>query len=236
VLTLARLRGALEVIAILSMATASILIIWILATRVPQRPSTQVDVTPPMVPISVAGAPQMGAQGAPAVMVIYSDFECPYCRTFAVETLPEIVRLYVHTGALRLVFRNLPLEAQHPLARSLAVAGICAARQGRFWEWHDAVFRTRAPLALVALPAIAENVQLDVTGWETCIADSGPSAQVDQERASARELNIRGTPAFVIGLDRGGESITAIRVLIGAQRIASFRGVLDRILRRAPER
>src|SRR3989442_4952167 len=82
-----------------------------------------------------------GRPGAPVTVYEMSDFQCPYCRSFALTTLPILEREYVQTGKVRLVYINLPLPYLHANALAAALVATCAARQGKFWPMHDALFQ-----------------------------------------------------------------------------------------------
>src|SRR5207249_9488018 len=78
-----------------------------------------------------------GRLNAPVTVYEMSDFQCPYCRAFALATLPLLEREYVTTGKVRFVYINLPLPSLHANATAAAEAAMCAARQSRFWTMHD---------------------------------------------------------------------------------------------------
>src|SRR5437879_12524604 len=79
-----------------------------------------------------------GRSDAPVTVYEMSDFQCPFCRSFALTTLPILEREYVQTGKVRLVYINLPLPYLHANAFAAALVATCAARQGKFWPMHDA--------------------------------------------------------------------------------------------------
>ena len=85
-----------------------------------------------------------GASSAPVTVYEMADFQCPACRVFSVTVLPIIEREYVQTGKVRWVFINLPLTSLHPNAIAAAEVAMCAARQGRFWPTHDALYQQQA--------------------------------------------------------------------------------------------
>src|SRR3989449_9065660 len=82
-----------------------------------------------------------GRSDAPVTVYEMSDFQCPYCREFALGTMPLLEREYVQTGKVRFVYINLPLSSVHQNAATAAEVGLCAARQQRFWSMHDVLFR-----------------------------------------------------------------------------------------------
>ncbi len=85
-----------------------------------------------------------GNADAPVTIMEYSDFQCPFCRSFFDNTLTQIRKTYVDTGRVKLVYRHLPLQDLHPMAQISAEASECAAAQNKFWEMHDAIFKFQA--------------------------------------------------------------------------------------------
>lgn len=83
--------------------------------------------------------PVLGDPAAPVTIVEYGDFKCPSCTSFFLETEPRLRREYIETGKARLVWRDFPvIDAESAPA---AEAARCAGAQGRFWEYHDALYR-----------------------------------------------------------------------------------------------
>ena len=81
-----------------------------------------------------------GRPEAPITMYAMSDFQCPFCRDFALTTMPALEREYIQTGKLRITFINFPLTSIHANALAAAEMAMCAARQGKFWPVHDRLF------------------------------------------------------------------------------------------------
>ena len=92
-------------------------------------------------PVSVAGASLRGDNAAPVVVIEYSDYMCPYCSKFENEVLPALTGQYIHSGRVQLALKHHPLERLHPGATKMAEAALCAGRQGKLWEMHEALFR-----------------------------------------------------------------------------------------------
>lgn len=82
----------------------------------------------------------VGDDNAEVVLMVFSDFECPYCKTFAQETLSELETKYIDKGEIRFAFHDMPLESIHPKARRAANAARCANEQGGFYEYHNELF------------------------------------------------------------------------------------------------
>ncbi len=90
--------------------------------------------------------PSKGPASAPIIMVGFSDFQCSYCRKFWHETFPEIEAQYIRPGKLRFVYRHLAVLGGRSLLA--AEAASCAEDQGKFWQYHEALFGNMAPYVM----------------------------------------------------------------------------------------
>jgi protein-disulfide isomerase len=193
-------------------------------------PTARTELAVPTEPLSIEGDQIRGSADARAVMVVYSDFQCPFCRRFAREVLPEIDRRYVATGKLALAFRHLPLP-MHQHATRAAVMAECAGQQDRFWEMHDALFAQEA-LDEQTLMAIPKLVGLNSRIFEECLVDKLVTGKVQASAEGARALNVRSTPSFFLArLDKG--RATVLRAISGARPIEDVAEQLDGVLVRA---
>jgi len=90
--------------------------------------------------VGTGGNAVLGSANAPVTMIIFGDFQCPYCRQ-AYDTAEKQVRdTYVKDGKVKMVFRDFPLDAVHKSARPAAEAARCAGEQGRYWDYHDGLY------------------------------------------------------------------------------------------------
>ena len=149
-----------------------------------------------------ADAQAKGKVDAPVVMVVYSDFACPYCTQFAQKVEPELADL-VAQGTLRVEWRDLAqISPTSPLA---AQAGRAAAKQGKFWEFHDAVYAAADPkghptytedslvdFAKKAGVADLSKFRTDMTAAETVKA-------VSESTNHVHSIGIQGTPFMIVG-------------------------------------
>ena len=219
-------RSVLEILALLAVLAASVLIVKELWPRADTQREPVRPLPLPAGTLSLAGAPQKGSADALAVMIIYSDFQCPFCGKFARETLPQIEKRFVGTGLLALAFRNMPLEGAHPLALKAAEAGLCANRQDRFWQWHDAFFMSRLAPEREVLHRVSAEVGLDMLEFGRCVGGGDWTSQVKDEARNAAELGVLGTPTFVFGVreDEGGK---ALSMFSGSRHFRDFEAAID---------
>ena len=92
------------------------------------------------VSVSVDDDPQLGDKNAKVTVIEFSDFQCPFCRSFYTQTLPQLESEYINTGKILFVYRDFPLESIHPGARPAALAAECADEQGKWREMHNKMF------------------------------------------------------------------------------------------------
>jgi protein-disulfide isomerase len=154
-----------------------------------------------------------GPEGAPATLVEYADYECPYShRAFHV-----IKGLQRELGdQLRFVYRHFPLRDIHPHAQQAAEAAEAAANQGRFWEMHDLLFEHQRALDDEHLADYADQLGLDPVGFELELAEHTSAGRIERDLRGGVSSGVRGTPTFFVnGVrhegDYGRESL--LRVL-----------------------
>jgi protein-disulfide isomerase len=150
-----------------------------------------VELAPPSVHVDIAGAPRLGQQNAPVQLVEFADYECTYCQ----RVYPELKRLRENMGdKVALVYKDFPLP-MHPLAEKAAEAARCAGAQGKFWEFHDALFESRK-LQADDLKQDARVLKLDAARFDQCL-DSGEQADaVKKDFTEGQRLGLSGTPSF----------------------------------------
>ncbi len=135
-----------------------------------------------------------GDPDAPLQLVMYGDFQCPYCA--AAQSILRRVR--DRLGArLRFAFRHMPLDV-HPDAPAAAQAVEAAAAQGAFWPMHDALYAGRGRLSLDDLVAAAAAVGLDGERVRREVLDGVHAERVARDAAGGRAAGITGTPAFFV--------------------------------------
>jgi protein-disulfide isomerase len=167
-----------------------------------------------------------GSAKAPVTVYEMSDFQCPYCRQFALETFPQLEREYVRSGKVRWVFINFPLTSIHRHASAAAELALCGARQQKFWRVHDLLFQyqeTWAPLKEAGpfFVSLADSARLSKKELLACLETPETRKSVQADAEGAARSGATSTPTFYI---EGG-------LLEGAQPVSVFRQVLDSVLK-----
>jgi protein-disulfide isomerase len=167
-----------------------------------------------------------GSAAAPVTVYEMSDFQCPYCREFAIKTFPAIDSAYVATGRVRWAFVNFPLTSIHHNAVPAAEVALCAAQQGGFWRVHDLLYRHQDVWAPLKEPAaffltLADSAKLSKPALLACLQSPATEEAIRADAQGAQRSGANSTPTFYI---EGG-------LLVGAQPLPVFRQVLDSILK-----
>jgi protein-disulfide isomerase len=143
-----------------------------------------------------------GPQSAAVTLVLFSDFQCPYCKKL--EDLMAAEPLLRSGDKIRLVFRHMPL-AGHDWAQQAAEAATCAAFQNEtaFWRLHDALFARQQAIkkdsVMAMLHALAAGIpDLDVKQFDTCVEQQMSLGAVIRDRDLAARLGVRGTPTLFL--------------------------------------
>lgn len=142
-----------------------------------------------------------GRINAPVVMVMWSEFQCPFCGRFARNTEPALVKQFVDTGILRIEWRDFPYLG--PDSTTAAIAGRAAAAQNKFWAFHDAVYATQhrvnqGDLDAAHLRNYAVKAGLDMSRYDADMKAKKSAPQVQADLSEGIALGITGTPAFLI--------------------------------------
>ncbi len=165
-------------------------------------------------------APVQGDPNAPVELVMWGDFQCPFCKRFETETLPRIRANYVDTGQVKLVWRN--FEHYGRESQDAAVAAHCAGEQGEFWEYHDTLYSVQGGINSGAfspprLIQLAQEQQLDIATFEACQSQFKYDAVLAADYSLGRSQGVTGTPGFFVN----GQYIS------GAQPYEVFASAID---------
>jgi protein-disulfide isomerase len=179
--------------------------------------------------VSFAGNPALGNRKAKIAIVEFSDYQCPYCKRYHLQTFNLLKKKFVDTGQLLYVYRDYPLPS-HRLAPAAAVAANCAGEQGGYWAMQRALFSRAARLERSYYLASAKQLKLDIKRFESCLGDRSQMEEVMRDARYGASLGIRGTPAFFVGRIEGNSIVEAMPV-IGAQPIYAFTRAINQALR-----
>ena len=191
----------------------------------------------PKGPLMVEGLLARGSEESTAAVIVFSDFQCPFCARFASKGMRALVKDVADTGLALVQFAHFPLDDVHPIARAAAQAVECA-RHGHDvgWQLHDKLFeinssgnlRTRqdldAAIAVVAGPGFHDAVK-------GCVDSGREDQKITSQIDLGKVLGVKGTPTLVVGR-RKGSSFFPTQRIVGAPPTAA---VIIEQLRRIPK-
>ena len=179
--------------------------------------------------ISADNDPIIGNPDAKITIIEFSDFQCPFCARFHIQTLPSIMSEYIEQGKVKLVFRDFPIQSIHPNALPASVAAECANEQGKFKEMHDILFenqnqwnRIETANVLSVFSQYASEIQMNQETFDSCLTNGKYIEEIRKDLEDGRNYGVSGTPGFFIGNDKVGYV-----ELKGAQPFESFKKVID---------
>ena len=175
------------------------------------------------VPAPSAAHPYRGAAGAPVVVQIFGDFQCPFCKR-VLPTLEQIEREY--PGQVKIVWRNLPLPFHKNAALAAEAAHEAFAQRGNagFWRFHDRLFAAQSESGALERPGlerIAVEQGLDLDRFRRALDAHTHRGHVEADKKVAQESGIKGTPSFVVNS----------YFIAGAQPLGTFKQRVDAALR-----
>src|SRR5438034_1586454 len=145
---------------------------------------------------------KLGAESAPIEVTEYSDFECPFCASFATVQMPVIREQLIAPGKVRWRYRDFPLPS-HQYSRYAALAAQCAGEQGKFWEMHDQLFTNHQWAQTGKNPRslfrdFAQAAGLDLDKYDACMDGQRYAARIQASVQEGEALNVGGTPTFFV--------------------------------------
>jgi len=144
--------------------------------------------------INVSGSPFKGAANAPVTIVLFTDFQCPYCARIG-PLLDQV--LEKNKGKVKLVFKNFPLNT-HQFARKAAAAALAAGKQGKFWELHDRLFQNYSRLSDQVVQEQAQQLGLDMQKFAKDMNDPQIMQVINQDYQDGVKAGVRGTPMIYV--------------------------------------
>lgn len=194
------------------------------------RVETDEDFGKPMVPLRQPslsfGNPSSGPREAAVTLFSFGDYQCEPCAQMN-DTLVQLRAEFPND--LRVVWKDMPNEAQHPLAVAAANAARCAGDQGRFWDYHALLMEQKGVLVDTNFPIYAAGLGLNQELFNSCLTNKRNVPLVERDLIEAQRLNINATPMIFIGEQRhaGAKSIEEMRSIITAEIAKAKAGATD---------
>lgn len=185
-------------------------------------PPAQENVNVKTKEISLDDDPYLGSEDAPITIVEFSDFQCPFCSRFYLDTFSQIKEQYIDTGKVKFVYRDFPLNI-HQYAQKSAEASECADEQGKFWEYSDVLLQNQSEWSTIGIDKFKEyagQLGLNQEEFNSCLDSDAMAQEVQNDFNQGRQYGVNGTPAFFVN----GELIS------GAQPFSVFKQKIDSLL------
>jgi protein-disulfide isomerase len=198
-------------------------------TELTMQPTPTVQVSgPPKITMDTFlenGSPILGNPNAPITLIEFGDYQCHFCNVFFHSTEDDILKNYVETGKVRMIFKDYNIIGPDSITASHGAQ--CADDQGLFWEYHDILYsnwtgENNGWASSENLLKFAKEINLDIDEWSECMINTPHSQTILASNNDARDLGITGTPAFfVIGPDG------KVTKLFGAQPYEVFQKTFE---------
>ena len=178
--------------------------------------------------VSLDDDARMGEELAPVKIVEFSDFQCPFCRSFWQDTLPLIKKNYIDTGKAVFVYRDYPLSF-HAAAQISAEAAECAKDQNKYWEMHDKIFSEQSKKGQGTITygesdikKWAGEIGLNMVTFNQCLTTHKHKSEIEADFADGSAAGVSGTPnTFINGI-----------AVVGAQPYSVFEQVIEEELKK----
>lgn len=170
----------------------------------------------------------LGNADAPITIVEYADFQCPVCKRAETSLMPQIEKDYVQTGKVKIEFRMFPIIGQE--SWNAAQAADAAGDQGKFWEYHDALYNAQGAenggnFSFEKLVAIAQRLGLDVQKFSDTLTGNTHLKAIQDEKDAAS--GVRSTPTFFVTDGKTDKKIE------GLMSYSTFKSAIDELLSKA---
>jgi len=171
------------------------------------------------------GSPILGDPNAPITLVEFGDYQCHYCNVFFQSIEKDILKNYVDTGKVKIIFKDYNIIGEDSVIASQGAH--CANDQGLFWEYHDILYsnwtgENNGWASSENLAIFAQQIDLNMNKWSECMKKGSHSQIILKSNDDARALELTGTPAFFIINSEG-----KVTKLFGAQPFEVFKKIFD---------
>lgn len=180
--------------------------------------------------VKTEGAPFIGSESAPVTIAFWSDFQCPFCKQFELNTFPQIVKDYVDTGKVKVVFMDFSFLGQDSIAAAIYSRSVWKLYPNQYFAWRTAMYdeqdeegdqgfgdaasidKLNVTIAGIDAAKVAADVKANTSTYQ---------AAIDADKAEAQKAGINATPSFVIGT----------QAIQGAYPFATFQSAIDALLK-----
>lgn len=193
----------------------------------------------PVRAVEIGDSVILGDPKAPVTFIEYADYQCPFCTSFFKETEPLLIKDYVDKGKVKMVYKDFAFLDQFAGGKNeshlAAEAAVCAADQGKFWDYHDLIFKAELAdqeinqgksenngnLNVNKLESLASELGLNKEQFNSCLESNKYKDKIQKEVAEAQALGVKATPTFFIN----GQKFE------GALPYPQFKATIDNLLK-----
>ena len=192
----------------------------------PQAAAPQAQPTLGKQNVAVGDYPPKGNANAKVTVIAFEDFRCPFCKKFNDEVMGQLQKDYIDTGKIKFYYRN--YQFLGPASVTAGNAGECANDQGKFWEFHDYMYKNQpsesdtSMYTSDSLSQIAGQLGMDASQFKQCMDSKKFDKNVSQDLADGQKAGTNATPTFYIN----GQQ------LVGAQPYTAFQTIIDQELKK----
>lgn len=177
-----------------------------------QQPTVAVDVED----VKTDGDPYIGEKNAPVTLVYWSDYQCPFCKAVEVggvqgititPSLPILIKDYVDTGKLKIVFKDYPFLSEDSTTAALYGRAVWALYPNKYWEWREAMYHAQDEehggfgdeASILTLTRGIAGIDADRVRADVAANTAAYQAKLDADRAEGSSFGVNGTPGFITG-------------------------------------
>jgi protein-disulfide isomerase len=189
------------------------------SAQVPTDPAQQGLQPGQKVDVSVGKLPILGKDNAKVTVIEFADFQCPFCEKWFTESASNLIKEYVNTGKVKFAYRHFAFLGEE--SNWAAEASNCANDQGKFWEYHDYLFKNQqgenqGAFTKAKLKGFAANLSLNTSAFNSCLDDGKYTKAVADDTAAGQTAGVTGTPTIFVNGQAivGAQPYTALKTLI----------------------
>jgi len=180
--------------------------------------------------VKTDGSPYLGQANAPVVIAVWSDYQCPFCKKFEIETMPEIIKNYVDTGKVKVVFLDFVFLGDDSIAAAAYSQSVWKLYPNKYFEWRIAMYtaqdqegdqgfgdaesidKLNATISGIDAAKVAADVKANMSAYQT---------RMNADKAEAQKVGINATPSSIVGT----------QIIAGAYPYETFQTTIDALLK-----